>query len=150
MCHNLLDDRMHPGRGMSALLCELCSILVVQRPGDLADHLIVHAILADIAERLENSACLRPSPDQCLRRGIAELDHLPTDCFYPYDLQVLSTLAQDAVFPASEMQWLAKERKFAILLNRFRWEDQPLAEARGRAVERPQNRSSTVMAPTTE
>ncbi|MBO9395816.1 MULTISPECIES: DUF2948 family protein [unclassified Shimia] len=54
------------------------------------------------------------------------------------DLQVLSTLAQDAVFPATEMQWLPKERRFAILLNRFRWEDQTSAEARGRAVERVQ------------
>ena len=30
------------------------------------------------------------------------------------DLQVVSTLAQDAIFPASEMQWLPKERRFAV------------------------------------
>jgi hypothetical protein len=55
------------------------------------------------------------------------------------DLQVLSSLAQDAVFPAAEMQWLPKERRFALLLNRFRWEDQPAAAARGRTVERVQS-----------
>jgi len=40
----------------------------------------------------------------------------------PDDLQVISALVQDAVFPASEMAWRAKERRFAVLLNRFRWE----------------------------
>lgn len=39
------------------------------------------------------------------------------------DLGVLSALVQDAVFPAAEMRWLPKERRFALLLNRFRWED---------------------------
>ncbi len=39
------------------------------------------------------------------------------------DLQVLSALAQDAVFPGHEMRWMPTERRFAILLNRFRWED---------------------------
>ncbi len=39
------------------------------------------------------------------------------------DLQVISSLAQDAVFPASEMRWHAKGGRFALLLNRFRWED---------------------------
>ena len=39
------------------------------------------------------------------------------------DLQVLSTLVQDAVFPAAEMAWDAKHRRFSLLLNRFRWED---------------------------
>lgn len=55
------------------------------------------------------------------------------------DLQVLSALVQDAVFPVTEMRWLAKERRFAVLVNRFRWEDQPAAEARGRSVERVQS-----------
>lgn len=40
------------------------------------------------------------------------------------DLKVIATLAQDAIFPASEMKWQPKARRFAILLNRFRWEDQ--------------------------
>ncbi len=41
----------------------------------------------------------------------------------PDDLQVLSSLVQDAVFPAGEMAWRPHERRFALLLNRFRWED---------------------------
>ena len=40
------------------------------------------------------------------------------------DLRVISALVQDAVFPASEMAWQARDRRFALLLNRFRWEDQ--------------------------
>lgn len=40
------------------------------------------------------------------------------------DLQVISSLCQDAVFPITEMQWRAQERRFALLLNRFRWEDE--------------------------
>lgn len=55
------------------------------------------------------------------------------------DLSVLSALAQDAVFPASEMQWLPRQRRFAILLNRFRWEDADNAATRRRAVERVQS-----------
>jgi hypothetical protein len=39
------------------------------------------------------------------------------------DLQVLSSLVQDAVFPVTEMAWDARARRFALLLNRFRWED---------------------------
>lgn len=54
------------------------------------------------------------------------------------DLKVLSALAQDAVFPITEMQWQAKARRFAVLVNRFRWEDQPMAERHGRKPERVQ------------
>ena len=57
----------------------------------------------------------------------------------PADLQVISALVQDAVFPASEMQWTRKDRRFAILLNRFRWEDAPGATKRKRGVERVQS-----------
>lgn len=39
------------------------------------------------------------------------------------DLQVISSLAQDAVLPITEMSWRPAERRFALLLNRFRWED---------------------------
>ncbi|MDU8927154.1 DUF2948 family protein [Alisedimentitalea sp. MJ-SS2] len=39
------------------------------------------------------------------------------------DLQVISALCQDAVFPITEMRWQAKAQRFALLLNRFRWED---------------------------
>ena len=55
------------------------------------------------------------------------------------DLQVVSALVQDAVFPVTEMQWLAEESRFGLLLNRFRWEDAPVAEKRGRPVERVQS-----------
>ncbi len=55
------------------------------------------------------------------------------------DLDILSGLAQDAVFPATEMTWDRKARRFAVLLNRFRWEDAPHAEARARAFERVQS-----------
>lgn len=39
------------------------------------------------------------------------------------DLQVVSSLVQDAVFPATEMRWDRRQRRFAVLVNRFRWED---------------------------
>ena len=55
------------------------------------------------------------------------------------DLQVVSALSQDAIFPVTEMQWLADEHRFGLLLNRFRWEDAPAAEQRGRPVERVQS-----------
>ena len=42
------------------------------------------------------------------------------------DLEVLSALAQDAVFPIIEMRYEAKARRFALLVNRFRWEDKGL------------------------
>lgn len=42
----------------------------------------------------------------------------------PDDLQVISSLVQDAVFPITEMTWRARERRLAFLVNRFRWEDQ--------------------------
>jgi hypothetical protein len=54
------------------------------------------------------------------------------------DLSVISTLIQDAVFPITEMRWEKSRRRFALLLNRFRWEDVPQAERRGRAFERVQ------------
>ena len=54
------------------------------------------------------------------------------------DLAVMAALVQDAVFPAAEMQWDRKARRFAILLNRFRWEDAPKAEARKHNYERVQ------------
>ena len=40
------------------------------------------------------------------------------------DLQVVSSLAQDAVFPITEMTYARSQRRFALLINRFRWEDQ--------------------------
>jgi len=52
------------------------------------------------------------------------------------DVTVMSSLAQDAVFPVSEIAWKPSQRCFALLLNRFRWEDLPAAERRGRDFER--------------
>lgn len=52
------------------------------------------------------------------------------------DLSVISSLTQDAVFPVTEMKWRASDRRFALLLNRFRWEDEEAARKRGRAFER--------------
>lgn len=40
------------------------------------------------------------------------------------DLNVVSSLSQDAVFPASEMRWHSANGRFALLLNRVRWEDE--------------------------
>ncbi len=54
------------------------------------------------------------------------------------DLQVISALVQDAVFPITEMSWKRRHRRFAILLNRFRWEDAPAAERHKRSFERAQ------------
>jgi len=55
------------------------------------------------------------------------------------DLQVMSSLCQDAVFPITEMTWRKGERRFALLLNRFRWEDAPAAARRSRDFERVQS-----------
>ncbi len=44
------------------------------------------------------------------------------------DLAVLSALAQDAVFPVSEMTWQPRQRRFALLLNRVRREDRPASQ----------------------
>lgn len=54
------------------------------------------------------------------------------------DLQVIATLTQDAVFPVTEMTWRPSERRFAVLLNRFRWEDKDAATRRNRVFERVQ------------
>lgn len=55
------------------------------------------------------------------------------------DLKVISTLLQDAVFPITEMSWQPTKRRFALLLNRFRWEDRDQAQLRGRKPERVQS-----------
>ncbi|MEL6643332.1 MAG: DUF2948 family protein [Pseudomonadota bacterium] len=55
------------------------------------------------------------------------------------DLQVVSSVTQDSIFPISEMTWRRRERRFAILLNRFRWEDAAVAEQRRTPYERVQS-----------
>jgi len=37
-------------------------------------------------------------------------------------LAVLSALVQDAVLSASDMRYMPRQRRFALLVNRFRWE----------------------------
>lgn len=54
----------------------------------------------------------------------------------PDDLAVISALLQDAVFVRPDARWLRPERRFAILVNRFRWEDLLRAEQSGRSFER--------------
>ncbi|NUB46606.1 DUF2948 family protein [Fertoebacter nigrum] len=54
------------------------------------------------------------------------------------DLPVISALVQDAVFPIGEMAFRRGKRQFALLINRFRWEDRAAAERGGRAYERVQ------------
>lgn len=52
------------------------------------------------------------------------------------DLQVIASLVQDAVFPVTEMTWDRRSNRFALLLNRFRWEE---ASVQGLAPERVQS-----------
>lgn len=54
------------------------------------------------------------------------------------DLQILSALLQDSVFPIGEMSWQPSKRRFGLLLNRFRWEDRSQAERQARNFERVQ------------
>ncbi|MBU2935866.1 MULTISPECIES: DUF2948 family protein [Pacificibacter] len=55
------------------------------------------------------------------------------------DLKILSALCQDAVVPMGEISYDAGQRRFAMLLNRFRWEDADRAAKRSRPVERVQS-----------
>lgn len=52
------------------------------------------------------------------------------------DLAVISAVAQDAVLPVTEMRWQRRRRRFAMLINRFRWED---SRATGSLPERVQS-----------
>lgn len=52
------------------------------------------------------------------------------------DVQAMAAVLQDAVFPITEMRFDPKSRRFALLLNRFRWEDRTAAEAAKRPYER--------------
>jgi len=55
------------------------------------------------------------------------------------DLQIISTLVQDAVLPMKETAWQPGQKRFGMLLNRFRWEDKTQAERGQRAYERVQS-----------
>ncbi|MDK3019189.1 DUF2948 family protein [Pseudodonghicola flavimaris] len=39
------------------------------------------------------------------------------------DLKVIAALTQDAIFTGADISWRPAQRRFALLLNRFRWED---------------------------
>jgi hypothetical protein len=54
------------------------------------------------------------------------------------DLAVIASCLQDALVPLSEMQFLKDEKRFVMLLNRFRWESTAASDnmqARGRPVD---------------
>ena len=50
------------------------------------------------------------------------------------DLEMLSARLQDAAGKLKDFVWLPKQRRFAALLNRFRWEDSKGPGTRVRAV----------------
>ena len=52
------------------------------------------------------------------------------------DLQVISSLVQDAVLTVDDLKWNRAERQLVFLLKRFRWEDIELAKQQGRDPER--------------
>ena len=52
------------------------------------------------------------------------------------DLEVLSSLVQDAVGRVADVAWLPRKRRLVVLLNRFRWEDAESARQRRRPFER--------------
>jgi hypothetical protein len=52
------------------------------------------------------------------------------------DVTVLSALVQDAVMTGADLSYDRRGRRFAVLLNRFRWEDREAAAAARRGVER--------------
>ena len=55
------------------------------------------------------------------------------------DLQVISSLTQDAVLTVNDLKWNRAERQLVFLLKRFRWEDVELAKQQGRDPERVQS-----------
>jgi len=52
----------------------------------------------------------------------AETDLLNLVALDEEDLQILSTHLQDAVLRVADMTWLAAEKRFALVANRFNWE----------------------------
>ena len=52
------------------------------------------------------------------------------------DLGVISALVQDAVLTGADLTWQRPKRRFACLINRFRWEDAEAAQAAKRPYER--------------
>lgn len=52
------------------------------------------------------------------------------------DLKILAALLQDAVGSIGDSAWMRRRRRFAIVINRFRWEDRHAAARAGRPPER--------------
>ena len=52
------------------------------------------------------------------------------------DLPVIAALVQDAVLTGADLTFVRARRRFALFLNRFRWEDRAAAERAGRGFER--------------
>ena len=50
------------------------------------------------------------------------------------DLETIAAIVQDALVAKADMKYLPRERRFALMLNRFRWEGVP-AGAAGKAPE---------------
>jgi hypothetical protein len=55
------------------------------------------------------------------------------------DIQVISSLVQDAVLPANEIAFQKRHKRLGLLVNRVRWEDQEAADRSGRPLERVQS-----------
>ncbi len=55
------------------------------------------------------------------------------------DLEIISSLLQDSILPASEIQWLPSSNKLAFLVNRFRWEDKEMELSQDKKGERVQS-----------
>lgn len=67
-----------------------------------------------------------PAPDQRLTLRADDAD----------SLAVIAALMQDAVGKTSEISWMPKRRIFALVANRFRWEDADAAQAGSRPYQR--------------
>src|SRR3954452_11077636 len=52
----------------------------------------------------------------------SELEHLKLVAMDKDDLAVMSAHLQDAVLKVGDMAWLPRERRFALVANRFDWE----------------------------
>ena len=52
----------------------------------------------------------------------------------PEDLTILSALVQDAVVTVGDVAWLKQHRRFAALVNRFRWEGRTRTPERVRSM----------------
>jgi len=53
----------------------------------------------------------------------------------PVDMDVVAALLQDALVPLGDMKYLAKEKRFVLVANRFRWHGDPEEDPRPAAPE---------------